>query len=240
MKRFTETGKWSDPWFRKLPPKLKLLWQYICDTCDAAGVFELDLDLATLMIGEKIQNSDLKELDSRLQKLPSGKVLIVNFIPFQYGELSVECRPHKVVFDAIRKHKLEYPINTLSVGVQYPSRQEKDKDQDKIGKRGAGGKPKDNLPTSSRAKMLADLFRRRHSTPWSDKEIEAFKKLAKQPDEDFELVAELYRSDYEFLRHELLTFLNNFTGEVDKARKWKSGKLNGHAVIKSIADFEHE
>lgn len=85
----------------------------------------------------------------------------------------------------------------------------------------------DNLPTSERAKLVADLFHRRHTTPWSDKEIQSFKKLKTQSDEDFQVVAELYRSDYEFLRHDLLAFLNNFTGEVDKARKWKAGKLNG-------------
>lgn len=95
---------------------------------------------------------------------------------------------------------------------------------------GHGGKT-DNLPTSDRAKLVADIFHRKHTTPWSGKEIEAFKKLKPQPDEDFTLVAEFYeKSGHEFLRHDLLAFLNNFTGEVDKARKWKSKKLNvnGH------------
>lgn len=86
---------------------------------------------------------------------------------------------------------------------------------------------KDNLPTSEKAIRLATLFGRKPTTEWSDKEIASFKKIAKQPDEDFDLVEQLYRSDYEFLRHDLQTFLNNFTGEVDKARKWKAGKLNG-------------
>lgn len=240
MKRFTETGKWSDAWFRKLPPKIKLLWQYVCDTCDAAGVFELDTDLATLQIGEKIEESDLEMLATRLQKLPSGKMLILNFIPFQYGELSVECRPHKVVFDAIRKHKLEYPINTLPIGVQYPSRLDKDKEQE--GKEGAGRKTKDNLPTTPKSKKIADLFHRRHSTPWSDKEISAFRKVMNLPDEDFELVCEFYeKSGSEYLRKELQTFLNNFLGEVDKARAWKN-KRNGNGVshIPSMAEYLNE
>lgn len=139
MKRFTETGKWGDPWFRKLPPKIKLLWLYICDTCDAAGVFELDAEMASLQIGLEVQESDLEALSSRLEKVASGKTQITKFIPFQYGELSTECRPHKVVFDAIKKHKLEYPTDTLSIGYQYPTRQEQDKDKDR-GKKGAGKK----------------------------------------------------------------------------------------------------
>lgn len=227
MKRFTETGKWTDAWFRKLPPKIKLLWQYICDTCDAAGVFELDPEMASLQIGDAIEESDIEMLSSRLQKLPSGKTLIVNFIHFQYGELSVDCRPHKVVFEAIRKHKLQYPIG-YPINAVSDTAQEKEKDKDKDVERGAGERPKkDNLPTSDRSKRLAVMFGRRLTTEWNDKEITAFKKIAKQPDEDFDLVEEFYRSDYEFLRHDLQTFLNNFTGEVDKARKWKSGKLNG-------------
>ena len=92
---------------------------------------------------------------------------------------------------------------------------------------GASKGKKDNLPTSEKAKRLATMFGRKLTTEWSDKEISAFKKIAKQPEEDFDLVEALYKSDYEFLRHDLQTFLNNFTGEVDKARKWKAGKLNG-------------
>jgi hypothetical protein len=40
LKRFTETTKWADPWFRKLPLRLKSLWHWLCDTCDMAGVLE--------------------------------------------------------------------------------------------------------------------------------------------------------------------------------------------------------
>lgn len=232
MKRFTETGKWSDPWYRKLEPKMKLLWGWIVDSCDACGCIEFDPEFASFQVGEKFEISDIEVFGRRVRKLENGRHLIVNFIPFQYGELSVECRPHKVVFDALRKNNLqypiEYPINALSDRAQ-----DKDKDKDQDGDEGAGRRTtKDNLPTSDRAKRIAVLFGRKLTTEWSDKEIQAFKKIAKQPDEDFELVEKLYQSEYEFLRHDLQTFLNNFTGEVDKARKWKTGKLNGHATTR--------
>jgi hypothetical protein len=42
MKRFTETQKWDDPWFRDLPPKLKLAFLFIIDACDNAGFWEVD------------------------------------------------------------------------------------------------------------------------------------------------------------------------------------------------------
>jgi len=49
-KRFTDSTKWaSKPWFRKLSPNAKLLWLYICDTCDVAGVIDLDLEMASFL-----------------------------------------------------------------------------------------------------------------------------------------------------------------------------------------------
>lgn len=51
MKRFTETTKWDDPWFRKLTPAAKLLWQWMLDHCDGAGVIDPDLELASFQTG---------------------------------------------------------------------------------------------------------------------------------------------------------------------------------------------
>ena len=53
MRRFTETDKWKDRWFRKLQPAEKLLWVYALDTCDNAGFFELDTEMASFVTGMK-------------------------------------------------------------------------------------------------------------------------------------------------------------------------------------------
>lgn len=50
-RRFTQTEKWSDPWFRALPVEAKLLFHYICDVCDIAGFWEIDLDAAATATG---------------------------------------------------------------------------------------------------------------------------------------------------------------------------------------------
>lgn len=49
--RFTETDKWKDPWFRKLSPNAKVLFEYLRDACDSAGFWEVDLDLASYFTG---------------------------------------------------------------------------------------------------------------------------------------------------------------------------------------------
>jgi hypothetical protein len=44
--RFTNSGKWSDKWFRNLSPYSKTLYWYLWDVCDIAGFWEIDLDHA--------------------------------------------------------------------------------------------------------------------------------------------------------------------------------------------------
>lgn len=84
---------------------------------------------------------------------------------------------------------------------------------------------KDVVPTTERAKRIATLFHRRHTTAWDQKEIKAFRATSKHPDEDFELVMDFYqKSGSKFLRRDLGTFLNNFTSELDRARAWKASE----------------
>jgi hypothetical protein len=115
MKRFTETSKWSDPWFRSLSPEAKLLWLWLCDSCDYAGVIEPDFALASFQIGQglDIDLDVLAELGDRVLKLPSGKLILPAFIGFQYGQLSRDCRPHKPVFRDLERHGLDTLLDTL-------------------------------------------------------------------------------------------------------------------------------
>lgn len=134
-KRFTETAKWDDPWFRKLSPSAKLLWSWLTDKCDAAGIVDPDLELASFQIGLPITESELKELGSRLEKIERGKYIIPGFISFQVGEPSRECRAHKPIFTSLEKHKMERVLN------EYPNILDtvQDKDKDKDRKEGVGG-----------------------------------------------------------------------------------------------------
>lgn len=107
MKRFTETAKWDDRWYRNLSPSAKLLRDFIVDKCDAVGIWEPDLESASFFIGAKIEQKHLDEIADRLQLLPSGKYLVRRFIWFQYGELSEKCPPHKTVLRLIQQNGLE-------------------------------------------------------------------------------------------------------------------------------------
>lgn len=131
MKRFTETSKWSDPWYRKLRPEVKLLMAWILDNCDNAGVIDPDLELASFQIGYQYTPESLTELGERIEKLPSGKYFVPKFIGFQYGELSRDCKAHNPVFASLEKHDIERVSKGYSKTIHTPQEKDKDKDKDK-------------------------------------------------------------------------------------------------------------
>jgi len=122
MKRFTETQKWEDPWFRKLTPEMKLLWQWICDKCDNAGIIDADLELASFQIGYQYPSDTLLKFGERLTVLDCGKTFIPSFIPFQCGKLSSDCAAHKPIFQSLEKHGPDRVLDRVLEGYQYPLR----------------------------------------------------------------------------------------------------------------------
>lgn len=117
MKRFTETNKWADPWFRRLSYQAKLLWFYLVDHCDHIGLVEIDYQLISSDCGTKITAEHLAELKDRVQLLDDGKIFLPKFITFQYGTLSENCAPHKKVIESVRFHSLTQTFK----GYAYPS-----------------------------------------------------------------------------------------------------------------------
>ena len=64
------------------------------------------------------------------------------------------------------------------------------------------------------------LFNRRSTTAWSEKEIKQLKAVAKREGvlEELAEIETLYNSGYEYRRKDVITFLNNFSTELDRAR----------------------
>ena len=87
------------------------------------------------------------------------------------------------------------------------------------------------VPTSSTAKRLAGIMHRRETSLWNEKkEIDPFRRMSKTvQDEDLTLVERYYannwppRTGHNHLRHDLATLINNWEGEVDRARAWCDG-----------------
>jgi hypothetical protein len=86
-KRFTDTEKWKRPWFRTLSPEAKIIWLFLCDNCDHAGIWIADYELASFQIGFTLNQKTLTEmLGDKVMPFDSDKVFIPSFFEFQYGK----------------------------------------------------------------------------------------------------------------------------------------------------------
>ena len=66
---------------------------------------------------------------------------------------------------------------------------------------------------------INNLYNRKESTKWADKEIKKLKEISKRQDamQEFNQIKELYESGYRYRRKDIITLLNNWTGELDRA-----------------------
>lgn len=115
MKRFTDTDKWRDSWFRALNPNHKLAILYLYDNCDPAGVFDPDFALADFVIGTPIDWAGLLgAAGDRIALLKDGKWHLTRFVEFQQGKLNPACRPHASIIRLLEGYGIK------RVSKQYP------------------------------------------------------------------------------------------------------------------------
>ncbi|MCM1003609.1 MAG: hypothetical protein NC408_04635 [Candidatus Gastranaerophilales bacterium] len=133
-KRFTDTEKFNDPWYRRLTILQKVIWEYLLAECNHAGIFEkLDMDLISFKIGEQITIDNLKDLGERIVFINDETLFIPKFIKFQYGELNPKSKVHSSVLRELNKYSIEYgyPMDTLSIPLSKSIHTLKDKNKDK-------------------------------------------------------------------------------------------------------------
>ena len=111
-KRFTDNNKWKKKFFKELPMHYKLLWLYILDDCDHAGIWEVDLEVAEL----RIDNGKCSFIKEECEEIFEGQIIplgshnhkwfIPDYISFQYGRLSANNRVHQSVIQILEKYNL--------------------------------------------------------------------------------------------------------------------------------------
>lgn len=172
-KRFTETSKWTDRWFRKLPPRLKAAWSYMCDICDHAGVLSLDIETMSFLVGEPIVIEEIKSnFKKQVHFINDEKIIITEFINFQYGKLNPENRVHLSVLNRLEKLGATKGLISSLNGAK-----DKDKDKDKD-----LDKDKDKESISEKIeKLYQELY------PLKKGKAEGVKKLIKEIKSDEQL-----------------------------------------------------
>tara|TARA_R110000824_G_scaffold313164_1_gene500024 strand:- start:1247 stop:1996 length:750 start_codon:yes stop_codon:yes gene_type:complete len=156
-KRFTDNQKWSKSWFMNLTVEEKLLWIYITDSCDHAGIWEVNWKLTSFMVGfQVIKLPD--NFKKQIQVISDNKYWIKDFCQFQYGTLNSNNRAHNSVINILSNYNLG-----AYKGLTSPLQGHKDKDKDK---------------DKVKVKVKKDV---RFKSPSLDKVINYFKKM-KYPD----------------------------------------------------------
>jgi hypothetical protein len=79
--RFTDSDKWNDPWYCSLSNEYKLLWNYVCDRCDHAGIWKVNMPLVKFHIG--IEEIDKKVFNGRIKELHGEEWFIEKTVLFQ-------------------------------------------------------------------------------------------------------------------------------------------------------------
>lgn len=238
MKRFTETAKWDDPWFRALPGHAKLAFLYIVDRCDNAGFWEIDKD--GMQFQTKLSQAHcegaLKALERGLIEA-SGWVWVRTFLKHQKNEtLNPENPAHRQIIALIKNQTIRFPECLLLLPKEGASKGLQSPIGIGIGKGRGKSKKRDAIESTPEMIRIGKILGRRESTLWSADEIEAFGKV-QFVEEEILLVEAFYKftergNEPLHRRTTLITLLRHWGGEVDKGRLWsrKYGykAANGH------------
>ena len=116
MKRFAESDRFDDRWYSRLLTDAKIIFEFLCASCDHGGIWDCNFELATFKIGfhrctpPRIIDWDLmlEELNSGKRspaviRLPGGeKWWVTGFVAFQYGPAKLrKIPPHIPIFRAL-------------------------------------------------------------------------------------------------------------------------------------------
>ena len=123
-KRFMDNTIFDKSWYRKLPVRLKIVWFYLINKCNHAGIWECDVDLLSFQIGDEYTLEEILEaFGDNLKEIGDNKIYITKFIEFQYGlPLNPKVKVHHSVLKLLDKSGIELANPLLSV---------KDKDKGK-------------------------------------------------------------------------------------------------------------
>lgn len=129
----TDTDKWKKRFIRQLDPEMKLLWIYILDDCNHAGIWEVDMEIASIRLGYDYSKVDwVTPFMDRVIAFDAGdKWFLPDFIDFQYGELNPNSNVHKSVISLLEKYNLQGYIKGLDTVSYRVMDKDKDKDKDK-------------------------------------------------------------------------------------------------------------
>lgn len=109
-KRFIDTDLFRKPFVKSLEIHHKLLWLYLLTECNHAGIWQVELDVASQRLGVQFDEATvLAAFGGRIQPFDGGtKWFMRDFLEYQYGELNSAVRAHKSAMNLLDKYSLDY------------------------------------------------------------------------------------------------------------------------------------
>jgi hypothetical protein len=147
-KRFTDSTKWQDNWFTDLTNDQKIIWIYLLDHCDNAGIWKINMKNLNYFCSTNISVEEfILIFNKRLTRINDELSLINKFCYFQYGSDFLTSK-NKAVVSAINKLisvgivkkingnytptiDFSMGIDTLSIPYQYPIDTPKEEEEEK-------------------------------------------------------------------------------------------------------------
>jgi hypothetical protein len=242
-KRFTDTDKWKKPFIRLLDAPYKLLWFYILDDCDHAGIWQADFEVASIRIGMKVTEEKMKEkFGERIIQIAASKFFLPDFIFFQYGCLNEKNRLHLSVINILKKYQIEGLLSSLEGAKEQYKDKEQDKDRVKDKEQDTFGKSENLLIIP----QMLNVFKKHNPKYLSDKNKD-YKPLfsiaqffctqagfSGSPDqhnlrvlETWEIISKVIAKDNFYSSKSLLTISNHIQEITQTALHGKSNSKNG-------------
>ena len=199
VKRFTDTDKWKKNWFIELSNEGKLLWLYICDTCDYSGICDFNSRIFSAHLGFKVTTDKINEImGKKIIWIEDNKFHIPSFIDFQYnGQLNPDNKVHASIITKLDKIKSQSPQGAYQAPPQGAKEKEKEiyKDQDKELEK---DKEKEKEVKSKYGEYQHVLLTAEEFSKLTEKlgSIENVQKMIKELDEGIELKGYKYKSHY--------------------------------------------
>ena len=115
-KRYYDSFKFKDPWFRRLRPELKCTYDYLLCDCNHAGIMDIDIEDLNYRVAPK-QPMTFEEIKKNFEnkfvilaeetdktgKITRMKVFIQRFIYWQYkNELTRTNQVHRSVISILK------------------------------------------------------------------------------------------------------------------------------------------
>lgn len=129
-KRLTDTEKWNDDWYISLSNDYRVVWQWLLDNCNHAGICKRSIRLLNLMCNTSMSEDELISIMEGRVVVKENNWFIPKFLKFQYSSLNSN-RP--VIISVVKELEKNNLLSMIpeSFGNDYLIIKDKSKDKDK-------------------------------------------------------------------------------------------------------------